>query len=279
MTTADPRVTLARPDLAALDLEGVTPAARYVARRRLRLVAPSAAIRKAPDPATEQLDQLVHGEQFDALERRGDFWWGQARRDGYVGFVEAQVLSDDVVPPTYWVRALRTFAFAEPSIKTRSTGPFSLNALVAIEAEEGDFACERGGAWFWRGHLAPIGLGFERDPAAVAERFLGAPYLWGGRDSLGLDCSGLIQQALYACGRACPRDTDQQAALGREIGPGELRRNDLVFWSGHVGLMLDESRLVHASGHHMAVVTEALCEAVARIAAKGYGDPTAYRRL
>jgi len=196
-----------------------------------------------------------------------------------VGFVEAAALAPQVAPPTHWVRALRTFAFAEPSIKSASAGPFSLNALVSIEAEEGDFAREAGGAWFWRGHLAPIGLGFERDPAAAAERFLGAPYLWGGRDSLGLDCSGLIQQALYACGLACPRDTDQQAALGRDVAPNALARRDLVFWRGHVGMMLDRRRLIHANASHMAVAIEPLAEAIQRIEAKGYGRPVAWRRL
>jgi len=279
MSQADPRLTLARPDLAALDLEGVAPAARYAPRRRLAVVAPSAPLLKAPDPAAEWLDQLIHGEAFDALERQGEFWWGQARRDGYVGFAPAAALAEPAAPPTHWVKALRTFAFAAPSIKAAPLGPFSLNAMVSVEAEEGDFARGAGGVWFWRPHLAPIGLGFERDPAGVAERFLGAPYLWGGRDSLGLDCSGLIQQALYACGRACPRDTDQQAALGRDIEPGELRRGDLVFWRGHVGMMLDETRLIHANASHMAVAIEPLAEAIERIEAKGYSRPVSWRRI
>ncbi len=109
--------------------------------------------------------------------------------------------------------------------------------------------------------------------------FLGAPYLWGGRDSLGLDCSGLVQQALYAVGAACPRDTDQQALLGESVPRSELARGDLVFWRGHVGMMLDETRLIHANAHHMAVAIEPLSAAVARIAGKGGGEPTAMRRL
>src|SRR5690606_30742915 len=99
--------------------------------------------------------------------------------------------------------------------------------------------------WVAAGHVAPLGT-FETDPAAVAERFVGAPYLWGGRCSIGLDCSGLVQQALYACGRACRRDSDQQAAMGETVERGDLRRGDLVFWRGHVAMMLDESRLIHA---------------------------------
>jgi cell wall-associated NlpC family hydrolase len=120
--------------------------------------------------------------------------------------------------------------------------------------------------------LSPIGV-FETDPAGVAERFLGAPYQWGGRESLGLDCSGLIQQALYACGRACPRDSDQQAALGQPAPRESLRRGDLVFWRGHVGMMLDEARMIHANAFHMGVSIEPLAEALSRI-----GPATGFRR-
>jgi cell wall-associated NlpC family hydrolase len=126
--------------------------------------------------------------------------------------------------------------------------------------------------------LSPIGR-FEDDPAEVAARFVGTPYQWGGRESLGLDCSGLVQQALYACGRSCPRDTDQQALLGREVALGDLTRGDLVFWRGHVGMMMDARNLLHANAHFMAVVIEPLDEAVTRTEAAGGGAPTGYRRL
>ena len=129
-----------------------------------------------------------------------------------------------------------------------------------------------------RGHLAPIGAGFV-EPTATAERFLGTPYLWGGRDSVGIDCSGLVQQALYAGGLACPRDSDLQARLGDPAKPETLARGDLVFWRGHVGMMLDEARLIHANAWHMAVAIEPLAEALERIARRGGGDPTAFRRV
>jgi hypothetical protein len=222
------------------------------------------------------MDELIHGERFDALEQVGDFVWGQARRDGYVGFVRREALASAGEPPTHAVKAIRTFAFVEPSIKARAAGPYSLNALIRIEAEEGRFARSADGFWFWMAHLAPIGV-FERDPAGVAARLLGTPYLWGGRTSVGLDCSGLVQQALYACGRACPRDTDQQAALGRAVDRQELARGDLVCWKGHIGLMLDRAWLVHANAHHMAVAIETLDKALARIEPTAGG--AAFRRL
>ena len=144
--------------------------------------------------------------------------------------------------PTHWVRALRTFAFAEPSIKARAIGALSLNALVTVDDRNGRLAKVAGLGWVAADHLAGLG-DWSQDPATVAERYLGAPYLWGGRDSIGLDCSGLVQQAFYACGRAAPRDSDQQRALGVEVAPGGelsgLQRNDLAFWRGHVGIMLD----------------------------------------
>jgi hypothetical protein len=276
MSGGDPRLTLARPDLAATALEGLVPAARYAPTRALQLRRPVAGLHRAPDAGSERLDELLFGELFDALDETDGFVWGQSRRDGYVGFVAAEALAAVGPAPTHRVGALRTYAFAEPSIKTRAYGPYSLNALVHVEEEAGRFA-RAGEVWFWREHLVPIGV-FERDPAGVAERFLGAPYLWGGRTSVGLDCSGLAQQALYACGHACPRDTDQQAALGREVAPEALGRGDLVCWKGHIGMMLDGERLLHANAHHMATAIEPLAEAVARIEAGGYGPPTAYRR-
>jgi len=274
----DPRITLARADLAAGSLEGVLRARRFAKTSAMQAVRPVAAVRSAPDLAAEQTDQLLFGEIFDCLEFVGGHAWGQARRDGSVGFVEAGALSSMVRAPTHWIAAPRAFAFEAPSIKAPASGPFSLNALVSIDETEDRFARATGVGWIAKVHLAPIGAALD-DPAAVAERFLGTPYLWGGRDSLGLDCSGLIQQALYAGGLACPRDSDQQAALGDPAPPEALRRGDLVFWLGHVGMMLDARHLLHANAHHMAVAIEPLEEAVARIRAAGGGEPTAFRRL
>lgn len=275
---SDPRTILARADLAAADLEGRVRAARFSATTPMTCAAPTAAIRRAPDSAGEQMDQLLFGERFEVLEETGGWAWGQARRDGYVGFVERAALGPAGPAPTHRVSALRAYAFSEPSIKSRPLGLYSINALVRLGEREGRFAKVSHGGWFVESQLAEIGA-VETDPAAVAERFLGAAYQWGGRESMGLDCSGLVQQALFACGRACPRDTDQQAQMGAAIEANALTRGDLVFWRGHVGMMLDAERLIHANAHHMAVALEPLAEAIARISAAGSGEPTGYRRV
>jgi cell wall-associated NlpC family hydrolase len=280
----DPRITLARPDLADAALEGVAPASRYAEPQLMQVKAPSTAIRSAPDLHAEQLDLLLFGETFRVLEAAGGWGWGQADRDGYVGHVALRCLDETVVRPTHWVGAIRTYGFAEPSIRAPVTGLLSLNALVTVEgvADQRFVKVARLG-YVAVHHLSPIGDHLAQDPAGVAERFVGAPYLWGGRDSLGLDCSGLVQQALYACGRACPRDSDMQQALGQplDIGPDleGLQRGDLVFWKGHVGVMLDATSLLHANAYHMATIVEPLAEAVARIEAAGSGRPTTFRRL
>lgn len=274
----DLRLTLARPALAAAGLEGVAPAARYAPTQPRTCRVAAAAIRTAPSPGAEQADQLLLGEIFDVLEAADGFVWGQARRDGYVGYVALDALGEPTAP-THRVAALRTYAFERPSIKAPALGPFSLNALVSAVEVEGRFVRDAGGAWFVDRHLAPVGLDFALDPAAVAEQHLGTPYLWGGRESLGLDCSGLVMQALLACGRACPRDTDQQeAAFAQDADADALRRGDLVFWKGHVAMMLDADHIIHANAHHMAVATEPLNTAIARIEAAGSGEPTSYRR-
>ncbi len=283
---SDPRLTLALagPDgdwaVADVALEGRVAAARYVAPESMQVMTPSCALRRIPGAAAEQVDQLLFGERFEALTAHDGFVYGQARRDGYVGWAPREALAPVGPAPTHWVRALRTYAFPQASIKAPPVLCLSTNALVAVETVEGRFAKLAGeGGFIPASHLAALGE-VETDPAAVALRYLGAPYLWGGRDSVGLDCSGLVQQALYACGRCAPRDSDMQAKLGAALeGARDLAHNDLVFWRGHVGLMLDADRLIHANAHHMAVAVEPLAEAVARIAAAGGGAPTAFRRL
>ncbi len=253
-------------------------AERFAATTPRQCAAPVAAVRAGPDPAAEQVSQLLFGERFDVLEAADGFAFGQGLRDGYVGHVALGDLAPAGDPPTHRVGARAAFAFAAANIKAPAAGPLSFGALVTITEETETLALDPAIGWIAKAHLAPIARTLE-DAAVVAEMFLGAPYLWGGRSGAGLDCSGLVQQALMAGGLACPRDTDQQAKLGVEIAPDDLARADLVFWRGHVGMMLDAARLIHANAYHMAVAIESLAEATSRIASRDGGEPTAWRRV
>lgn len=273
----DPRLTLARDGIAARALEGIVPAERYVDTILRQARVPAAALRRAPSPEAEQLDQLLFGELFEVLAEADGWAFGQARRDGYVGYVASEALGAPGAAPTHTVRALRTYGFSAPSIKAAPIGLYSMNTPVAEEGREGRFVKTAGG-WIVEEHLAALGDDAP-DYVAVAERFVGTPYQWGGRESLGLDCSGLVQQALYAAGRASPRDSDQQAAMGEPVEATALRRGDLVFWRGHVAMLTSPTDIVHANSTHMAVVIEPLAEAVTRTANRGGGEPTGYRRI
>lgn len=274
----DVRRLLIRNGMAAAWLQGVVAADRYVETAPWHCVVPAAAIRPAPQANAEQQDQIVFGELFDVLEMVGTFALGQARRDGYVGYVCRAAIHPGVIEPTHWISALRTYAFTKPDLKSAPVGLYTMNSLLRVKEADGAYVRAQGTGWFVLDHLTPIGES-AGDAVQVAEWFQHAPYQWGGRESAGLDCSGLVQQALYALGRAGPRDTDMQAReIGRPVISQDLERGDLVFWRGHVGIMLDQTHILHANAHHMATQIEPLATAMARIKAAGVGDPTAYRR-
>ena len=276
------RLTPARPDLAAKYLEGKVKAARFVEGREFEVVDGAAPVRAAPSFEAEQMTQALKGERVTIYDRGDEGWaWGQLISDGYVGWLPSDMLSPPIAAATHKVTALRTFVFPGPSIKLPPVDTLPLGANVTMLREEGVFAVLHGGLYIPRQHLGSIDT-VEGDFVSVAERFIGTPYLWGGKTSLGIDCSGLLQIALNACGMGCPRDSDmQENALGRALQLTEMRklkRGDLIFWKGHVAIVRDAETIVHANAHHMATVFENTSEAIARIKAAG-SEVTSIKRL
>jgi cell wall-associated NlpC family hydrolase len=279
----DPRLTAARPELAAKHLEGKVAAARFVEGELREVVEPQAPVRRAPAPDASLDTEALKGERVMVYETTAEGWaWGQLDADGYVGWLPASALGASGPAATHKVAVLRTFVFPGPSIKLPPVEALSLGCRLAVAHIDEFFAVTDSGGHVPKRHLAPLEA-MEGDVIAVAERFLGVPYLWGGKTSLGLDCSGLVQVALTACGIACPRDSDmQERALGTPLAPpadlANLRRGDLLFWKGHVAIARDAATLVHANAFHMAVAIEPVAEAVRRIKAAGC-EVTSIRRL
>lgn len=271
----DPRLTPARSDLAAAKLRGQVSADRYVDGVTYQVKSGVSCLRETPSLSARLETQLLRGETFTIYDSVGGWAWGQSEHDGYVGYVRVEDFDAQIIAPTHRVRVLRTIVFPEPNIKTQPHAFLSLNAKVALRGRHERLVELDSGGFAPAHHFAPLDARVD-DWVETAESFLRTPYLWGGKDSFGLDCSGLVQTSLETAEIKSPRDADmQEEALGDALGAdAPLERGDLVFWDGHVAIVRNERELVHANAFHMMVAIEPIAEAFARI-----GAPRTSKRL
>lgn len=269
----DTRRIPVRHDLAAEHLRGQVDAQKFVEGKPMAVGASLLNLVRNADPSTNLATQLLYGEGFTVYDEIPDMGlaWGQSERDGYVGYVASAGLIDPLVGETVQVTAPSALVFSEADFKSQLLGSYSLGCSLVVEGEENAYARLGDGIYTPLVNFAPV----TGDFVSVAEKFIGAPYLWGGRSYFGLDCSGLVQIALQAVGGDAPRDTDMQAEELGSASVASLQHGDLVFWDRHVGIMQDGDNLLHATAHYMAVVSEPLSDVTAR----ADGEITATRRL
>lgn len=278
--TLDRRLHAFRPDLADETLKGSVEATSFVRGEPARINVPVAQLRPVPDLACGIDTELLFGETVRVFDRANGFAWVQADQDGYVGYLPEAALGP-LQEPTHRIAVPRTFLYPDAELRKPPLGALSLGSRVTVvgEAETRGtryFLLSTGGAVIAK-HCLDIAETLGEDYVAIAEKFIEAPYLWGGRSGFGLDCSALVQLSLMMTGKTAPRDSDMLAAYGSPIAREELRRGDLVFWKGHVGIMEDAETLLHANGHTMSVARENFEAAVKRIGWL-YDQPTGYRR-
>lgn len=276
----DPRIVPARPDLAALHLRDHVEADTYASGQPMRIAVPAAPLTATRDAYAPLTSQVLFGEEFTAYEVDAGWAWGQCALDGYVGYVpEADLMPVPESTPTHRVSAMQALIYPEADMKSRPIGAVPFGSRMTVTAVADKFAALDPGGFTPITALKPV-----KDPeplwVATAERYVGAPYLWGGRSTAGVDCSGLVQVALQSAGMSCPRDSDQQMeALGRGTSATSMKRGDLVFWKGHVGIMISPSKLLHANAYHMEVVVEPFEGAAKRIGKNEFGEVLTVKRM
>ena len=269
----DRRLTPANGRVAAMHLAGHVEAAQYTEGWPQMVSSEVVDLRALPDGNRDR--QLLIGAEVTVFEDREGWSFVQAA-DGYVGYVPSRELTP-VLPPTHFVSTIATHAYVAEDFKSPEQHSLPFGARVTVRDERRKFF-ETNLGFVPKSHLREIARPFS-DPATVAQLHFGAPYLWGGNSSRGIDCSGLVSAALAACGLPCPGDSDMQCTQLGSATDGDYRRGDLVFWRGHVGMIVDEETLIHANAHHMATVYEPVARAILRIEAQGDGPVLARKRL
>jgi len=240
-----------------------------------QIILPLADLLDKPDGARDR--QLLLGASVTVIDREKGHVFVRSDRDGYCGWMAEKYVGRGP-EPTHWVAAPATHLYFEPVVQAKEKAGLSLGSRLAVTGAWGAWANTPHG-FVPMCHLRPLDH-FAPDPVSVAESLLGTPYLWGGNSRFGLDCSGLVQVAFHACGHDCPGDSDLQMAMGRGLIPGDgLKRGDLVFWKGHVALVVNADVLIHANGHTMSVSYEGIGEAISRISAGGGGLVQARQRI
>ena len=260
----DTRITPIRRDLASTAYKAIVKRKKYV-------TAKLATVKSAFTPlysnkGSKLSTQLLYGEECDVFETKNGWSWIQSRRDNYVGYTPTINLTRKIYKPNSKVISLRTVIYTKPDIKSVTKGYLSFNSLVEVIKIKGKYSLIKNLGWCPSLDLAKI-KSSKFNHIDLSKQYLDTPYLWGGRDSMGIDCSGLVQNLHQINNRSFPRDTDmQEIFVTNEVKyEKDLKAGDLVFWKGHVAMMIDNSNIIHANAFHMKTAIEPLSTAKKRI--------------
>lgn len=270
----DRRLTPFSGTVALQSLRGQVTA-EFVPGEPFAVILPLAELCDQPDGARDR--QVFLGDRGLLVERRDGWAFVQMTKDGYCGWLPLAALGADE-EATHWVSAPASHLYPGPDLRLREKGMLSMTSRLRVLGEtDGWLETTRG--FVPAKHVKPLGE-WHKDPVAVAQTYLGVPYLWGGNGRAGLDCSGLMQLSLCACGIDCPGDSDMQMKMGAPVPDKKpMKRGDLIFWKGHVAMAMNADFIIHATAAYMAVAAEPLKTTLSRLSGAPNGAIIARRRV
>ena len=260
----DTRITPIRRDLASTAYKAIVKRKKYVTAKLATVKSTFTPLYS--NKGSKLSTQLLYGEECDVFETKNGWSWIQTRRDNYVGYTPTINLTRKIYKPNSKVISLRTVIYTKPDIKSVTKGYLSFNSLVEVIKIKGKYSLIKNLGWCPSLDLVKI-KSSKFNHIDLSKQYLDTPYLWGGRDSMGIDCSGLVQYLHQINNRPFPRDTDmQEIFVTKEVKyEKDLKAGDLVFWKGHGAMMSDNSNIIHANAFHMKTAIEPLSTAKKRI--------------
>ena len=217
---------------------------------------------KKPSTKSEIVTQMIYGDSF-SISKRGKKWLKiKIKDDGYKGFVQNRKFSK-FLKPTHKVNILRSKVFKLPNKRSKINEISFGSKIKVLENKKNFFKFSNG--WINKNDVKPISYR-EKNPFRKISLFKNIKYKWGGKSFKGIDCSALIQIFLNFNNKFCPRDAkDQVKFFKKNIRLKKIKKNDIIFWKGHVALALSDKKLIHAYGPMKKTVVMGINQTIKRI--------------
>ena len=195
---------------------------------------------------SEVVTQLLYGETFKKLEQKGSWLKIKNDSDNYKGYIQNKLFSLKQ-KNTHKICVLCSNLYSEPNNKNKIKKKLSFGSKIKVLNNKKSFY-KFDNLWIKKKDVKKINFK-TKDNFRNIDKFINVKYKWGGKNFSGVDCSGLVQLFLNFNNKFCPRDAkDQIKYFKKKIKINNVKKNDLIFWKGHVAIILSKKKLVHAYG-------------------------------
>jgi len=207
--------------------------------------------------------QLLYGDNFKVIKKQNGWKKIRIKKDGYIGYIKNKKFSKPI-KPNFKVSVLKARLFSNPDPRKKLKIFLPYESRLKIIKKNRKFG-KFGKYWIKISDLKKINFKY-RDIFKDIKLFKNTKYLWGGKSYKGIDCSALVQVFFNHNNKYCPRDSkDQEKYFKKKIKLKNIRKNDMIFWKGHVAIALSGNKLIHAYGPMKKVVIMSIKKTIERI--------------